>query len=507
MAREYDPKIDGPKIDEIDLLETPHASFEQIKEIAEDSAEDEWKTVMHKKYGKTHGKKMSAKSYGPREVFESFPKIDEKKAKKAFIKQRAAEIIQKVEADKYLWEKKSPTKMAQKYVDAVEHSLGEFFHYGYVKNFNEGKPASNKEVVDFVKAAVIKYGMLISGGYLLKNMGFSDEGKSKPSVDCDIYVPHNTPDKFPEFYDEMARLFNCDVNKSGKFSIKHTITHKLHGNRSFFFRKNGIYSVFKHGRNIDNKGNESVNGKREIYAEMDLVRAASHMTPEKIVRGFDLSVCMNWYDGTDIYCMDEPAINKVAPGHLNYSYVPLVLGIKDEAGRADVPNMTSRSRLLKYILRGYSFKYVDPRTGETHVFTTRDLANAVKELPLDKREKFYRSNPNERPMNMPVMNALVNVHQNSSRMMLNNRGFMTRRSGRSLSPRVLSRSPSHSRPRGRSRSRSRSSNKNHSKKGKHVKRKTRSKARSETPFTGRFSSPRRNNSTKKYNNNNERENK
>jgi hypothetical protein len=507
MARKYDPKIDGPKIGEIDLLETPHASLKQIEEIAENSAENEWTTVTHTKYGKTYEKKMNAMSSGPSEVFESFPKIDEKKSKKAFIKQRTADIMQKVEADKYLWEKKSPTKMAQKYVDAVEHSLGEFFHYGYVKNFNEGKPASNKEVVDFVKAAVIKYGMLISGGYLLKNMGFSDEGKSKPSVDCDIYVPHNIPDKFPEFYDEMARLFNCDVNKSGKFSIKHTITHKLHGNRSFFFRKNGIYSVFKHGRNIDNKGNESVNGKREIYAEMDLVRAASHMTPEKIVRGFDLSVCMNWYDGTNIYCMDEPAINKVAPGHLNYSYVPLVFGIKDEAGRVDVPNMTSRSRLLKYILRGYSFKYVDPRTGETHVFTTRDLANAVRELPVDKREKFYRSNPNERPMNMPVMNALVNVHQNSSRTMINNRGYMTRRHGRSLSPRVLSRSPSRSRSRGRSRSRSHSSNKNHSKKGKHVKRKTRSRARSETPFIGRFPSPRRNNSTKKYNNSNERENK
>jgi hypothetical protein len=508
----------NPVIDDVELLGSQHASDIEIErivkysaeELGEEEADEKWTTIMHKnpKISKasTSPKRMTMTSFDNTRKTAAY-----KKLKKECIEYKKAEIMKKVDADKYLWERKKPTKMAQNYVDDVEKSLGKFFYHGYVKNFNDGKPASYMEVAEFVKKTIKKYDLLVSGGYLLKNMGFSEEGKSKPSVDCDIYIPYSTPDKYPEFYDEMALLFNCDMKKTkdgNKYSIKHTITNKLPGNRSFFFRKNGIFSVFKHSRNDHNKGNESINNEKDIHAEMDLVRAASHMTPEKIIRGFDLSVCMNWYDGDNIFCMDESAIRKKTIGHLNYSYVPLVLGIHDDSGRINAPNMTSRSRLLKYILRGYSFKYIDPRTGEEHVLTTRDLANAVKVLPNSKREKFYVSHPNERPANMPMMNALIAEHKNMSHVGVNSRGFMSLR--RSVSPRrtIVNRAPNRS----KSRSRSHSHSHTHTLSNKSTKqRRGRSRKRSPSParFKGTLRGPGRYSPLKKatFNNNNERENK
>lgn len=78
---------------------------------------------------------------------------------------------------------------------------------------------------------------------------------------------------------------------------------------------------------------------------MDLVRGLDGRTPESIIRNFDLSFCMNWYDGENLYVMHKAALDKQEIGHLNYSYVPIVLGIKNNAG-ALKKNMVSREKSI-----------------------------------------------------------------------------------------------------------------------------------------------------------------
>ena len=263
-------------------------------------------------------------------------------------------------------------------------------------------------IIAFINTLIKKYGLLISGGYVLKNMGLPMEDSTKKSVDIDIYVPHTTPNKFPEFYETMARLFDCDIitDKHDKevYDINKFISQPGGKGKHSFFRQNGIYSVFKHSRNVDGE-----------YAEMDLVRAIDGKRPVNIIRNFDLTICMNWYDGENICVVDKPSIikidnNPLEPGHLNYAYVPYLLGIKNEHGTIIEKSNVTRDRILKYILRGYRVTYVDPRTGECVEIVTDSLLNGVERLPINKRELYYQKYPHHRPLKAEIS---VNTRKNS----------------------------------------------------------------------------------------------
>jgi len=315
--------------------------------------------------------------------------------KRERLTEATAKRLQDIEASKRRWTHGRPGKMERRYEESFEEGLVKFFRSGYEKNFNDEKVASNEEILIFIKEVINQYHLRISGGFVLKNMGLSVEDRSKPSVDIDIYVPFRIPDKFPEFYKVMALLFNCDPgwDDDHPFRIRKFVTNRAKGKRKGFFDKNGIYSVFKHERTVDG-----------LYAEMDLVRGQSDMPPEKIIRNFDLSVCMNWYDGKHIYAMDKDAIldKEGTTGWLNYSYLHLLLGIKNEHGTKWQKNPVTRDRILKYLLRGYRISYVHPTEGKVYEIISSDLPNAIRRLPVNKREQYYLAHPNERPDNIPV---------------------------------------------------------------------------------------------------------
>jgi len=365
--------------------------------------DETWTVVKRKKH-----RVLNLSEPIPAEVQQTVEEAELRKREKKQLKMtRKQQIRSVVNINKKRWMKGEPDIMGQEYTAQLQTSLATFFRSGYEHYFNDSAtPAIDDKIIDFVNRVIIKYKLLISGGYILKNMGLSAEDMSKPSVDIDIYVPHSTPDKYPEFYSIMAKLFDCDqvINKHGDKvnDVAAFIARGKDSGKHSFFKQNGIYSVFKHSRNV--------NG---VYAEMDLVRAADGKKPVNIIRNFDLTVCMNWYDGEHINAMDSAAIFKEGTGHLNYSYVPLLLGIKNERGALHEPNGTTRDRVLKYILRGYRVSYVDPRSGETVEIVAGDLLNAVERLPPNKRNKYYNTYPHHRPAHRPPLTAVAAVSSKS----------------------------------------------------------------------------------------------
>ena len=301
------------------------------------------------------------------------------------------EIDQKLDELQQLYEKEKQT------VSELEMSLVRFFRPGYEKyktkllkalyethdmlennddndnnDISENAVATDAEVLTCIKGLFRKYKLLVSGGFVIKYIAQMDD-RTKPSVDVDIYVPNNTPKKYSSFYKTMARLFCCDrvPNKKG-----HMVNHidafitKGAGVRTSFFKKNGIYSVFKHKRNV------MIDGKN-TYAEMDLVRASTARTPENIIRNFDLSCCMNWYDGAHLYSMDPQSIIDPSnhPSYLHFGYVPIFFGLSGESMKE-----VSRGRILKYMMRGFRIQYVNPKTGEVTEISTTDMPNALEHL-------------------------------------------------------------------------------------------------------------------------------
>jgi hypothetical protein len=319
-------------------------------------------------------------------------RVDRRHTKKAF--RNAALAVNEVR-----WTRApSHTMNHSQYTVPFEMSLVNFFRSGYIRYKNELRAAAgledvdekeeldgDQEILECIRILLKKYKLLISGGYVLKYIKASMNDLRKPSVDIDIYVPNNTPERHPEFYDIMAKLFNADLKKSKKsgeednfiYDINAFFT-KMHdgGTKSTFFKKNGIQSVHKHMRDV--------NG---LYAEMDLVRASSTRTPENIIRNFDLSCCMNWYDGDHLHAMHPECIfnPKNVPSFLSFSYVPIFLGLATEAMK-----LTSHGRVLKYMMRGYRVSYVNPKSGELTEISVSNMPNAIEAL-------LRATNVNKRP--------------------------------------------------------------------------------------------------------------
>jgi hypothetical protein len=284
------------------------------------------------------------------------------------LKKEKKEIIKKiVDQYKIRWSNGEPDILEEKYVTKLDKDLASFFRSGYLRYFSEGRE-NESDIITFVKNTIKKYKLIISGGYVLKCISTAFTNALKPSVDVDIYVPNHIPHRHPEFYETMAKLFNCDVytrnNGTSGYKVNRFIASSKQG-KSSFFNKNGIYSVYKHERNVDG-----------LYAEMDLVRAVDGITAKSIVLNFDLSVCMNWYDGEHIYVMDYPGVTKQATGFLNYSYNTLYKESK-----------VSRDRIYKYLTRGYRISYMNPNDGEFYEIVEGDLLNSKQRMNNIKKMK------------------------------------------------------------------------------------------------------------------------
>jgi hypothetical protein len=320
-------------------------------------------------------------------------------------------IMNRIKEYAAYWRNKKPDVLSDEndsYLTQFEESLVRFFRSGYERYWNNGEPAEDDAILQTIRDLIKRYKLKISGGYVLKNTGLSGEERSKPSVDIDIYVPYDTPIHYPEFYDTMAKLFNCGKTPEGKYTVNRFFAGpESSSGKQSFFRKNKIYSVFKHER--------TVNG---LYAEMDLVRSMKGTSPLTIIKNFDLTVCMNWYDGNQLYAMDIEAIlppmgnEPRPPGHLSVHYTHLLMGGRNLHGTIHEPHPVTRDRILKYILRGYNFVYMDLSDGEEKEILPSELSNAVQRLPQNKRNLYYKAHPNERPANLNHGIANSNASKN-----------------------------------------------------------------------------------------------
>jgi hypothetical protein len=233
----------------------------------------------------------------------------------------------------------TPETMEEEYVHRVQDALVSFFRDGYRTHFGNAE-STDKEILDFINDVLIKNKLLISGGFLLKNMGLIREG-GDASIDVDIYLPYTVS---RDVYSTMGKLFNADKvlegKKKGHYLTKYykaSYTKKADN----LFARCGINSVTKYQ-------------KTEFNAEMDLVQSDRTSTPKKVINNFDLTFCENWYDGKDIYVKDKKALLKEATGYLEPMYVQ---GYKEG-------NVKTKGRIKKYLGRGFRISYVDPVTAE-----------------------------------------------------------------------------------------------------------------------------------------------
>lgn len=305
-----------------------------------------------------------------------------RKIRKKEKKQRTRNILARFK-DMYL--RGTPVIMAEPYKQSVEDGLVRFFRRGYEKYWNDGQPADSEEIIDFLRKDIIRrYKLIISGGFVLKNMGLTNESRTKPSIDVDIFIPSDTPLKHPEFYETMAKLFDAD-RIGDKWVVTAFTTDKSRGLNQM--RERGVYGVHSYMR--DTHLNE------DHIAKMDLVRPYQGISPLRLVREFDMSICANWYDGNHLYSMDPGAIFKKKAGYCNPAYNFMLFNPRYQR---------YRNRILKYLLRGYRLQYFDETTGKFIEFKTSDFPNAIERMNFPQREMYYREHPNERPKNQLSMN-------------------------------------------------------------------------------------------------------
>ena len=328
-----------------------------------------------------------------------------RKERKTLKKSKKKQMVEQIKKFEEVYYKGEPHAMSKKYQDAVEEGLVRFFRRGYEKYWNDGEPAEDHVILEFLKKLIQQYGLLISGGFVLKNLGLTSEARTKPSVDVDIFIPSNTPDKYPDFYDTMAKVFDADRNKEkNDWVAKKVYTHRRPESNQL--RSRNIFSVHSYERDVG-KGDD-------IYAKMDLVRPYEGVNAKMIIRHFDMSICMNWYDGKHLYSVDSAAIFKKKAGYFNPRYLHFVFDEESQTGKRE------RDRIVKYILRGYRLKYMDPVTGKLKEFKTSDFPNAIERMNLPQREMYYRNHPHERPAGYRSTRNRHNSHNRHNRHKNNN---------------------------------------------------------------------------------------
>ena len=233
--------------------------------------------------------------------------------------------------------------------------LVSFFRDGYNRYFNDStEPASDDVILDFINKQLIDHRIIVSGGFVLKNLGYIKSDKESSSVDIDMYIPGTTS---LSTYVLFGKLFNANIDETknnGTATNDTSIMNRFV--KDFYDVKNarkwqikGIRSVTKFKRGIKDTPS---------YGEMDFVRAYRTKTdkhplrtPEQIVNDFDLTFCENWYDGRNIYITHKKAILKEEPGFLKSTYLfSYLLG----------KNKMSVNRVKKYIQRGFRIIFVDP---------------------------------------------------------------------------------------------------------------------------------------------------
>jgi hypothetical protein len=90
--------------------------------------------------------------------------------------------------------------------------LVSFFRDGYNRYFNDStEPASDDVILEFINKQLIDHVIIVSGGFVLKNLGYIKSDKESSSVDIDMYIPGTTP---LSTYVLFGKLFNANIDET-----------------------------------------------------------------------------------------------------------------------------------------------------------------------------------------------------------------------------------------------------------------------------------------------------
>jgi len=178
----------------------------------------------------------------------------------------------------------------------------------------------SRTVYDRFKDIFVKSEGIISGSSVLSSI------KKFPNVDYNKYMKYNNMDI--DLYinaKNIKPMFDFLVAECNTFCYKGSDNTY----DKSFLKLNGINLVFEFDF---------------IRFKIDLMQVRNSRDVRDVVRNFDLSCCMNYFDSKDIYSLNPESINQGVMT-LNKSYYPKLFG----------GNSFTRERIGKYVSRGYKF--------------------------------------------------------------------------------------------------------------------------------------------------------
>jgi hypothetical protein len=138
-----------------------------------------------------------------------------------------------------------PRRMDEEATAALQAAIVEFFRDGYRTHFGA---ATNEQILTFINNFLQEHRILISGGFVLKNMVPFQAGATR-SIDMDIYIPHDANE--PVIQDTLQKLFNVEKKANGTPVMKRFVVRTgSRAPKASFFQKNGIQAVTKYERNL-----------------------------------------------------------------------------------------------------------------------------------------------------------------------------------------------------------------------------------------------------------------
>lgn len=259
----------------------------------------------------------------------------------------------------------SPTELPTKLRDIVLEKLVNFF----IDEYRPENPKAHRKsqlAIDLNKI-LKETGAIVSGGFILKALGLYPEpivGEIGTPSDVDIYVSCSN---VVRLYEKLGVWMGAEDVRSYKQS-KYC---------SSFLKRNGIRRVytFTSRKELPTRRGRS----RVVEKVMDIMSVRNARDLKDVVKNFDLTFCMNWYDGEKLYSWYPKHLDHKI-GFLQGDYVKMFLG----------GNRFLKARLNKYIQRKFEIR-LDPEIVKSegiHLDASRFLAFCKKAKP-ERDEAFY----------------------------------------------------------------------------------------------------------------------
>jgi hypothetical protein len=221
-----------------------------------------------------------------------------------------------------------PTKMRPELAELVMDKLKALMFSGFLRVNPDATEAQFRLALSTL---LRETGAIISGGFILNALGLYPAPRRREVVpsDLDIYVPcKNVVRLYRELLPWIAERSVDDIEVTSYKASKYC---------SSFLRKNGIRRVYTFE-------DYSLGNKRSI----DIMAVRNARDVRDVVKNFDLTFCMNWYNGVSLYSMYPQHVDHKV-GLLQGDYVKMfILG-----------NRFLKARIEKYRRRGFTIR-LDP---------------------------------------------------------------------------------------------------------------------------------------------------